>query len=182
MNNRSATTDVVIPAKAGIQCRSTKHAGSPPARGRRSGVRKRGFLAAHKWLLLRRAAQFGILGLFLLGPLTGVWIVKGNLSSSMTFSVLPLTDPFVLAQSLAAGALPYRTALIGAVVVVAFYAVAGGRSFCAWVCPVNIVTDAAAWLRARLGIRNARAPSPATRYWLLGGTLVAAAATGTLAW
>jgi ferredoxin-type protein NapH len=145
-------------------------------------VRTRGWVTAHKWLLLRRASQLGILALFLLGPAAGVWIVKGNLSSSMTFGLLPLTDPFVLLQSLAAGTVPYKTALIGAGIVIAFYAVAGGRAFCSWVCPVNLVTDAAAWLRTRLGIRNARAPSSSTRYWLLGGTLVAAFATGTLAW
>ncbi len=145
-------------------------------------VRTRGWLAAHKWLLLRRVSQLSILALFLLGPAAGVWIVKGNLSSSTVLGMLPLTDPFVLLQSLAAGTAPYKTALIGAGIVIAFYAVVGGRVFCAWVCPVNLVTDAAAWLRARLGIRNARTPSPSTRYWLLGGTLVAAFVTGTLAW
>ena len=62
------------------------------------------------------------------------------------------------------------------------YLIVGGRAYCAWVCPVNIVTDAAAWMRARFGIRNPRSPSPATRIWLLAGTLVTAYATGTLAW
>lgn len=145
-------------------------------------VRTRGWFAAHKWLLLRRLSQLGILALFLAGPLAGAWIVSGNLSSSLALGVLPLTDPFVLLQSLAAGQVPYKTALIGAAIVIAFYIVAGGRAYCAWVCPVNIVTDAAAWLRRKLGIRKARAPSPATRYWLLGGTLAAAYASGALAW
>jgi ferredoxin-type protein NapH len=115
------------------------------------------------------------------GPPPAWWIVKGNLSSSMTLGVLPLTDPFVLLQSLAAGTMPYKTALIGAAIVIGFYALAGGRAFCAWACPVNVVTDAAAWLRARLGVQR-RTPPQSTRYWLLGGTLVAALATGTLAW
>ena len=44
-----------------------------------------------------------ILGLFLAGPLTGVWIVKGTLTSSLTLDVLPLTDPYVLVQALIAG-------------------------------------------------------------------------------
>ncbi|MRR49556.1 MAG: 4Fe-4S binding protein, partial [Rhodocyclaceae bacterium] len=145
----------------------------------------RGWLARLRWLLLRRLSQLGILGLFLAGPWFGLWIVKGNLTSSLTLDVLPLTDPYVLLQSVLAGQSsiwPYSTALIGAAIVVAFYLLVGGRVFCAWVCPVNAVTDAAAWSRRRLGIKSGRAPDVRTRYWLLGGTLLAAFATGSLAW
>jgi ferredoxin-type protein NapH len=142
----------------------------------------RGFLLANKWLLLRRGSQLGILALFLLGPLAGIWIVKGNLSASETLSVLPLADPFVVLQSLAAGEIPYRTVLVGAALVLALYLAVGGRAYCAWVCPVNMITDAAAWLRRAFGLTNPRAPPAATRYWLLAGALGAAAATGTLAW
>ena len=74
-------------------------------------VEEKGWLGAHKWLLLRRISQLSILGLFLLGPLAGIWIVKGNLSSSLTLGVLPLTDPFLVAQQLAAGQWPYQEAL-----------------------------------------------------------------------
>jgi ferredoxin-type protein NapH len=135
-----------------------------------------------KWLMLRRLTQIAIIALFLAGPLAGVWIVKGNLAASETLGVLPLAEPFAVVQSLAAGQVPFKTALIGAGIVLAFYLVVGGRAFCAWACPVNIVTDAAAWLRTKLGIRKSRTPSPATRYWLLVGTLVASFATGALAW
>ena len=148
----------------------------------REAVAAKGWLTAHRWLLLRRTAQFAILALFLAGPVTGAWIVKGNLSSSLTLGVLPLTDPYLLLQSLAAGILPYREALIGGAIVLAFYLLVGGRVFCAWVCPMNVVTDAAAWLRRRLGLKGGRVPSADTRYWLLGFTFVAALATGSLAW
>ena len=107
-------------------------------------VETQGWLKAHKWLLLRRFSQFGILFLFLLGPWFDLWIVKGNLTSSLTLDVLPLTDPYVLLQSLAAGHWPLlSTALIGAAIVLLFYILVGGRSYCAWVCPVNVITDAA---------------------------------------
>ncbi|BAL22653.1 quinol dehydrogenase ferredoxin subunit NapH [Azoarcus sp. KH32C] len=148
----------------------------------REAVAAKGRLAAHKWLLLRRATQFGIFALFLAGPLAGVSIVKGSLASSLTLGVLPLTDPYLLLQSLASGMRPYREALIGGAIVLAFYLLVGGRSYCAWVCPMSIVTDAAAWLRRRLGLKGGRAPSSDTRYWLLAFTLVAAFATGSLAW
>ena len=42
--------------------------------GKRIGaeaVESKGWLRAHKWLILRRLSQFGILALFLLGPLAG---------------------------------------------------------------------------------------------------------------
>ncbi|MBZ0143397.1 MAG: 4Fe-4S binding protein, partial [Rhodocyclaceae bacterium] len=113
----------------------------------RDAIVAKGWLRAHRWLLARRVSQLGILALFLLGPLAGVWIVKGNLSYSLTLGVLPLTDPLVLLQSLLARHLPETKAIVGAAIVLAFYLVVGGRVFCSWVCPMNLVTDAAAWLR-----------------------------------
>jgi len=148
----------------------------------RKAVARKGWLVAHKWLLARRISQLGILALFLLGPLAGVWIVKGNLSSSMTLDVLPLTDPLLLIQVLLTGQVPEFNAVIGALIVVAFYVLVGGRVFCSWVCPVNMVTDTAAWLRRRLGVKSTGNLSRNTRYWALGLVLVLALATGTLAW
>jgi ferredoxin-type protein NapH len=145
-------------------------------------VRELGWWRAHRWLLLRRAAQFGLLALFLVGPLAGLWIVKGNLSSSLTLSVLPLTDPFVLLQSYAAGQLPITTALTGAIIVLVAYILVGGRAYCSWVCPVNIVTDAAHRLRERLGVSPGWQPRRWTRYWIVAGALAVSAVTGTIAW
>ena len=62
----------------------------------REAVLAKGWRKAHRFLILRRCSQLGIMALFLLGPLAGVWIVKGNLAWSLTLGVLPLTDPFVL--------------------------------------------------------------------------------------
>ncbi len=135
-----------------------------------------------RWLVMRRISQFGILALFLLGPWFGIWLVKGNLSSSLTLGVLPLTEPLLILQSFAAGFMPYQDALIGAAIVVAFYLLVGGRVFCSWVCPINPVTDAAAALRRKLGLKGGRAPAANTRYWLLGGLLVTAFLTGSLVW
>lgn len=142
----------------------------------------KGWWKAHQWLLLRRASQLGLLALFVVGPLTGFWVVKGNLSSSLTLGVLPLTDPYVLLQSLAAGHWPATTALFGALIVVAWYALWGGRSYCSWVCPINLVTDFAAWTRQRIGVRGGAHLSRSTRYWILAMSLLVSAATGTLAW
>lgn len=145
-------------------------------------VRVKGWFGAHRWLILRRVAQLSVLALFLTGPWFGVWIAKGNLASSLTLDVLPLTDPYLFVQSLAAGFMPGATALIGAAIVAGFYALFGGRLYCAWVCPVNVLTDTAAWLRRRLGLKSGRVPDANTRYWVLAGSLLAAALTSSLVW
>lgn len=145
-------------------------------------LQAKGWWKSHQWLVLRRALQLGLLVLFLLGPWAGIWIVKGNLASSLTLGVLPLTDPYVLLQSLAAGHLPLATAVTGAAIVLVFYALVGGRAYCSWVCPVNPITDLAAWLRPRLSIRGSAHLSRGTRYWVLAMTLVVSGATGTVAW
>jgi ferredoxin-type protein NapH len=143
---------------------------------------EKGWLASHKWLILRRLSQLTILALFLLGPLAGLWIIKGNLAYSLTLDTLPLADPYVLLQSLLTGHLPEKLALIGVAIVLVFYLLVGGRVYCSWVCPVNLVTDAAAWLRDRLGIKGGAHISRKLRYWVLAMTLVLAAVTGTIAW
>ena len=142
----------------------------------------RSWLARNRWLLLRRLGQLAILALFLAGPWFGVRVLKGNLSASLIFDTIPLSDPLLALQSMVAGHWPYKTALIGAAIVLVFYLLVGGRVFCSWVCPVNVVTDAAAWSRRKLGIKTGRAPDASTRYWLLGGILLATAISGVLVW
>ncbi|MCX7897136.1 MAG: quinol dehydrogenase ferredoxin subunit NapH [Rhodocyclaceae bacterium] len=145
-------------------------------------IASKGWFAAHRWLILRRCAQAAILALFLCGPWLGLWIVKGNLNYSYTLGVLPLTDPYLVVQMLVAGQWPTQLGWIGAAIVLAFYLVVGGRSYCSWVCPLNVVTDAAAWLRRRLDIKGGAHLSRATRYGMLAMTLIVAAVSGTIAW
>lgn len=142
----------------------------------------KGWVGAHKWLLLRRASQFFILALFLIGPFTGVWIVKGNLTSSLTLGVLPLSDPFVILQSLSAGHVVASTALIGAAIVIAFYIFVGGRVYCSFVCPMNLVTDASHWLAKKFDLPKGWQPSRHARLWALGTVMITAMVTGVMAW
>ncbi|WP_232834627.1 quinol dehydrogenase ferredoxin subunit NapH [Rhodoferax ferrireducens] len=142
----------------------------------------KGWWGAHRWLLLRRVSQLSLLSLFLLGPWFGWWLVKGNLNYSLTLNTVPLTDPLVLLQSLVTAHTPERNAIIGAVLVLLFYLLVGGRSYCAWVCPVNIVTDAASALRRKLDIRGGGDMPRQTRYWMLTLIVVLAATTGSIVW
>jgi ferredoxin-type protein NapH len=111
------------------------------------------------------------------------YVIKGNLASSLLLDFIPLTDPYLFLQMLAAGYLPAlgATVFTGVLILTVFYLLIGGRVFCSWVCPVNMVTDAASWSRRRLNIKSNHPPHANTRYWFLAGTLVAAALTGTMA-
>lgn len=143
----------------------------------------RNWLTRHKWLLLRRTSQLAVLGLYLLGPLAGIWLIKGNLSSSMLLDSVPLTDPLLFLQMLAAGVTaPLSNVVIGALIVSVFYALVGGRVYCSWVCPVNIITDAASALRRFLRIKLNSQLSRHTRYWLLAMTFVLSLVTSSLAY
>jgi ferredoxin-type protein NapH len=148
----------------------------------KDAIKVRGWWQAHKWLILRRLSQLGILGLFLLGPLAGVWVIKGNLSSSMILDTVPMTEPILMLQMLAAGFVPAGLALVGLLVVLALYLLIGGRAYCSWVCPLNPVTDAAHWLRERLGLRGGVKLSRQLRYWFLGLVALLSLVTGTLAY
>lgn len=145
-------------------------------------VQQKGRLAANKWLLARRGSQLSILFLFLLGPWFGVWIVTGNLNSSLVLDVLPLTDPYILLQSLVAGHVPELSAITGALIVTAFYVLVGGRVYCSWICPVNMITDAAQWLREQFKISGASSLSRKTRYWILAFTFILSIVTGSIVW
>lgn len=146
-------------------------------------IRKKGWWLTYKWLVLRRISQLSILLLFLLGPWAGIWIIKGNLSSSLILDTVPLTDPLLFLQVLAAGFTAVASeAITGMLIVLAFYLLVGGRVFCSWVCPVNIVTDASNWLRMKLHIKTSSHFSRNTKYWMLGMILVLSAISGTLAY
>ena len=136
----------------------------------------------NKWLLRRRTVQFSILILFLLGPWFGVWWLKGNLASSIALDRVGLTDPFILLQSLVSGHIPGEAAIIGAAIIFSFYFLVGGRVYCSWVCPINVVTDAAHWLRNRLKLNLSWSVKKSTRVWIMLTALVVSAVTGTIAW
>jgi ferredoxin-type protein NapH len=148
----------------------------------REAVEQKGWLRAHKWLLLRRMSQLGILGLFLLGPLVGIWLIKGTLSASTVLGILPLTDPLIIVQSFAAGHLPETAAVFGFIAVLVIYSLLGGRTYCAWVCPVNIITDAAAWTNRRMDSKKNFNLSKSARWWLLGLIIILSAVSGGIVW
>ncbi|HAS6494925.1 TPA: quinol dehydrogenase ferredoxin subunit NapH [Vibrio parahaemolyticus] len=146
----------------------------------KEAIEKLGWWRAHRFLILRRLCQLTIIALFMAGPTLGV--LTGNLSSSMLFDTVPLSDPLIVLQALATGHIPEFNALLGVVIVVVFYAILAPRAFCAWVCPLNIVTDLAAWLRRKFNIKASYRWSPAIRYWLIPVLMLGSALSGAILW
>ncbi|MCF7507676.1 quinol dehydrogenase ferredoxin subunit NapH [Vibrio sp. D54] len=146
----------------------------------KEALEKLGWWRAHRFLILRRLCQFTIIALFMAGPTLG--ILTGNLSSSMLLDTVPLSDPLIVLQALATGHVPEFNALLGVVIVVAFYAILAPRAFCAWVCPLNIVTDLAAWLRRKFNIKASYRWSPVIRYWLIPVLMLGSALSGAILW
>lgn len=124
-----------------------------------------------RYLVARRVVQVGIL--FLFASSTASFILKGNLSASVLFNTIPLSDPFAVLQVFLASLHISTEALLGALVILALYGVFLGRAFCAWVCPVNVVVDLAAWVRQRLALKSSSVILPKyLRYVLLVLSLV----------
>jgi ferredoxin-type protein NapH len=138
-------------------------------------------IRAYRYLLARRVTQVGVLALFWLGAHQHLGVLTGNLSSSQVFRTLPLADPYAALQILATGHALSGTLLVGAATALLFWFLVGGRAFCAWVCPVNLVTDLAAWLRARLDVRDQVRIDRRVRYWIAALALVLSAVTGLAA-
>lgn len=133
------------------------------------------FLVKHRFMILRRMSQIGLLALYFSANVYGLGILKGNLSSSLLFDTVPLADPFAILQMLIAGSILSFDVLLGGLIVLLFYMVIGGRGFCAWVCPINIVTDAANWLRRVLYLDKIEKKvwlGRGTRYWVLALALL----------
>lgn len=135
----------------------------------------------------RRFVQLAVLALFIgtvrLGwTLLGEPLLNGTLTSSLIAGTVPMSDPFALLQKLFAGHKPELTMVTGALIVLAIYVIAGGRAFCAWVCPMNIVTDAASSVRKSLNVpASSLRLSRHARYALAVGALLASAVSGTAA-
>ena len=145
-----------------------------------------GKLGVWKYLILRRVTQLSTLVLFF-GSAHWAWnfneqpIISGNLSSSMLLGFIPLADPFAVLQILMTQNSLLTEVLTGALIVLTFYFIVGGRVWCSWVCPVNMITDLAGKIRKKLNIQNAVQLSRKFRYIMLALALVLSALSGVAA-
>ena len=140
-----------------------------------------------RYIVLRRISQLGILLLFF-GTAHWGWevakdvpVLTGNLSASEFAGLFPMADPFAALQIFLTGHVLQQEVWIGAAIVLGFYLLVGGRVYCAWVCPVNLVADLAGWLRLRLPVQTLFALSRNTRYYVLAAALMLSVITGVAA-
>lgn len=138
----------------------------------------------YRYLFFRRTTQIGLLFLYFGANAWGWTLLMGNLSASSILGLVPLSDPYAILQMVVAGAVLATDVLVGALIITMFYLTIGGRAFCSWVCPINLVTDAAALLRRKIGVDSFAKKQPASRnirYWILGLSLLISFAMGVAA-
>ena len=128
-----------------------------------------------KWIIARRVVQMSVIGV-IASPLFGLTFFQGNLSSAALLGV-GLADPLAFLQATLAGRVFAASFLGSALLVALFYFVAGGRTFCGWVCPVYLLTEMGDKLRLRLGTGERRYSLTGAR-WTLAATLVISLAAG----
>ncbi|HHJ19074.1 MAG TPA: quinol dehydrogenase ferredoxin subunit NapH [Gammaproteobacteria bacterium] len=144
-----------------------------------------GKLHVWRYMIYRRIVQFTCLLLFF-GTFHWGWsileqpVLSGNLSSSKFLGFIPLADPFATLQIFLTQHLLRSEVIIGAGIILFIYTLTG-RAWCAWVCPVNMVTDLAGWFRKRLKIPDAFPLQRRIRYYILGLTLILSVITGVAA-
>lgn len=129
----------------------------------------------HRFLIARRITQITIMFLYFAANAWGFNFLMGNLSSSKILNTIPLSDPYAVLQMFAAGAVISADMLGGVFIIVLFYMFFGGRAFCSYVCPVNMITDLSNYIRRRFGFNKIQKRQPASRnirYYVLALSLV----------
>jgi len=141
-------------------------------------------ISNYKYLILRRLTQITLLFLYFGGNALGWSLLRGDLSSSSLFGLIPLSDPFAVMQIFATGTLIGANVIVGAIIISLFYGIVGGRAFCSWVCPVNLITDLASWLRRVLYIDKIERSvwiSRNLRYYMIALALIVSFVSGLAA-
>ncbi len=129
----------------------------------------------NRFLYSRRIVQISVLLLLISGNTMGWKIFRGDLSFSELFETIPMADPFAVLQMIFAGSVITSDLIIGSIIILVLYGLFFGRTFCSWICPINMVTDFAAKLRSWIDKTKPGGKiliSRNIRYWLIGLTLI----------
>ncbi|WP_300446761.1 quinol dehydrogenase ferredoxin subunit NapH [Helicobacter mastomyrinus] len=111
-------------------------------------------------------------------------IAQGNLSYAQWFGIFPLSDPLAALQIFFAGGGLALDVWLGVLLVATLYGVFLGRAYCAFVCPINLITDLANFLRAKLGFNRTQRMvflSRSSRFVILALSLILSALFGVAA-
>lgn len=96
-------------------------------------------MKVNRWTLIRRLVQVAMIAL-LASPLWSDHLFEGTLASASLLG-LQLSDPLAALQVFLLTGAMVGTLAGGAFLILLFYFLTGGRSFCGWVCPVHLLTD-----------------------------------------
>ncbi len=138
----------------------------------------------NRFLILRRIVQISFPVLFVGANIYGWTVLQGNYSAAYIFKSFYLADPYAVLQMLAAGFILNLDLITGAVIILIVYGLLLGRSFCSWVCPVNIISDLAIYIRKKSGMNKTDDKMPVSRnlrYWILALSLVISFFSGVAA-
>lgn len=130
--------------------------------------------SGRKWL--RHTVQLLTIAL-LLSPVFGFRFFQGSLIASELFGI-SLTDPVAFIDFVLSAKTIYWPLLGGAVIVILFYLLSGGRAFCSWVCPVYLVSEGSSKLNKRFKIFRPGL-SRNLKFWVLGAVFLLSALTST---
>lgn len=124
--------------------------------------------------LLRRITQLATIALLLAIPLLnlrGIDVLTGSLYS-MAIGPIWITDPLSGLQVMLTALTADTTLLLSILLPVAF-ALAFGRVFCGWMCPQNLLSEFADYIRSKIGLGRLMKlqPSPMPRYAVLASML-----------
>ena len=141
-------------------------------------------LKRNRYLIPRRIVQIFFLVLFVGANLYGWKALQGNYSAAHVFESFYLADPYAVLQMLVAGFILNIDVIVGAVIILLLYGLILGRSFCSWICPMNIVSDLAHFVRRKTHMNRLDEKMPIkrnTRYWILILSLVVSVFSGVAA-
>ena len=109
-------------------------------------------------------------------------ILQGNYSTAYVLETIYLSDPHAFLQMLFTGFVAGMDLIIGVILVFLFYALIAGRAFCSWVCPLNILSDIALYIRKNSNIgTEVTQYSHRARYYVLALGLIVSTFTGVAA-
>lgn len=98
------------------------------------------------WQGIRRITLVGINFLYLTPLLFGWSLLTGDLSASRLLGI-NLVDPLAALQTALASRSLYPKMVAASCMVLVFYMLVGGRSFCSWVCPFHLLAEAGEGIR-----------------------------------
>ncbi|MBF0447664.1 MAG: NapH/MauN family ferredoxin-type protein [Magnetococcales bacterium] len=136
--------------------------------------------AKNKWRNRRWSALIILNLLFVLSFQFDLQLIEGSLTASR-FLGFHMADPFAALQVWLAFGHIILNLVIGAVSLLFFYLIVGGRAFCSWVCPYHLLAELAEKIHLYLVSKKIVRNHPfhlSVKYWLWACFLILALVSG----